>query len=101
MPAVMSLSGESNSDVAVLDMRGQWHVFSWQGLTWMALHAPDRKARCIARQLLLGDSPVRSDSAETLCKAEDWGHVMRIVGADPIIRACDAVPSCSAGGTCS
>jgi len=101
MPAVMSLSGEGNSDVAVLDMQGQWHVFSWQGLTWIALRAPEEKARCIARQLLLGGSHVRSDRAETACKAEDWGHVMGIVGADPIIRACGAVPSCSAGDTCS
>lgn len=100
MPAVMS-SGEGNSDVAVLDMHGQWHVFSWQGLTWIALRAPEEKARCIARQLLLGGSHVRSDSAETACKAEDWGDVMRIVGADPIIRACGAVPSCSVGDTCS
>ena len=101
MPAVMSLSGEGNSDVAVLDMHGQWHVYSWQGLTWIGLHAPEEKARCIARQLLLGGSRVRSDNAETQCKAEDWGHVMRIVGADPIIRACGAVPSCSVGDTCS
>ncbi len=101
MPAVMSLSGEGDSDVAVLDMHGQWHVFSWQGLTWIALHAPEEKARCIARQLLLGGSRARSDSAETRCKAEDWGHVMGIVAADPIIRACGAVPSCSVGDTCS
>jgi hypothetical protein len=101
MPAVMSLSGEGDSDVAVLDMHGQWHVFSWQGLAWIALRAPEEKARCIARQLLLGNSSVRSDSAETRCKAEDWGRVMRIVGSDPIIRACGAVPSCSVEDTCS
>jgi hypothetical protein len=101
MPAVMSLSGEEDNDVAVLDMHGDWHVFSWQGLTWIALHAPEERARCIARQLLLGGSSARSDSAETRCKAEDWGHVMRIVTADPIIRACGAVPACSVGDTCS
>ncbi len=101
MPAVMSLSGEGNIDVAVLDMHGHWHVFSWQGLTWIALRAPEEKARCIARQLLLGGPRVRSDSAETRCKAEDWGHVMRIVATDPIIRACGAVPACSVGDTCS
>lgn len=102
MPAVMSLSGEaSSSDVAALDMHGQWHVFSWQGLTWVALHAPEEKARCIARQLLLGGSRARADTPETRCKAEDWGHLMRIVADDPIIRACDAVPSCSVGDTCS
>jgi hypothetical protein len=101
MPAVMSLSGEESSDVALLDMHGQWHVFSWQGLTWVALHAPDEKARCIARQLLLGGSRVRSDSAETRCKPEDWGHLMRIVANDPVIRACGAAPSCSVGDTCS
>ena len=101
MPAVMSLSGEGSSDVAALDMQGQWHVFSWQGLTWIALHAPEEKARCIARQLLLGGPRVRSDSAETRCRAEDWGHVMQIVTADPIIRGCGAVPSCSVGDTCS
>ena len=101
MPAVMSLSGESSSDVAALDMHGQWHVFSWQGLTWAALHAPQEKARCIARRLLLGGSPVRSDTAETRCNAADWGNLMRIVADDPIIRACGAVPSCSVGDTCS
>jgi hypothetical protein len=101
MPAVMSLSGAASSDVAALDMHGQWHVFSWQGLTWVALHAPEEKARCIARQLLLGGSRVRSDNPEARCDAGDWGHLMRIVADDPIIRACGAVPACSAGDTCS
>lgn len=101
VPAVMSLSGDAGSaDVAVLDMHGQWHVSSWQGVTWMALHAPDAKARCIARHLLLGSAKLRSDEAVTQCTGH-WGHVMAIVSADPIVRACGAVPSCSAGDTCS
>jgi hypothetical protein len=100
IPAVMSLASEGNRDVALLDMRGQWHVSSWEGVTWIALHAPEEKARCLARQLLLGTSKVRSDSADTRCAGE-WGTVMRIVSADPLIRACGAVPSCSVGDTCS
>jgi hypothetical protein len=100
VPAVMSLAGEGDRDVAVLDMRGQWHVLSWAGVTWIALHAPEEKARCLARQLLLGASKVRSSSADTRCTGE-WGTVMRIVSADPLIRACGAVPSCSVGDTCS
>jgi hypothetical protein len=92
IPAVMSLSGEGESDVAVLDMRGQWHVSSWGGVTWIALHAPDEKARCLARQLLLGASKVRSDTA---------GKFMRIVSADPLVHACQAAPSCSVGDLCS
>ena len=101
VPAVMSLSGsEGSTDVAVLDMHGQWHVSSWEGLTWMALHAPDAKARCIARHLLLGSAKLRSDSAVTQCTGH-WGHLMGVVSADPIVRACGAVPSCSVGDTCS
>ncbi len=101
VPAVMSLSGEAGSaEVAVLDMHGQWHVSSWQGVTWMALHAPDVKARCIARHLLLGSAKLRSDEAVTECTGH-WGHVMAIVSADPIVRACGAVPACSVGDTCS
>jgi len=101
VPAVMSLSGDAGSaDVAVLDMHGQWHVSSWQGVTWMALHAPDAKARCIARHLLLGSAKLRSDEAVTECTGH-WGHVMAIVSADPIVRACGAVPACSVGDTCS
>jgi hypothetical protein len=100
IPVVMSLSGNGTADVAMLDMHGQWHVSSWQGITWIALHAPDLKARCIARQLLLGASRVRSDNAETRCTG-DWGHLMRIVSADPLVRACGAVPACSVGDTCS
>jgi hypothetical protein len=101
VPAVMSLSGDAGSaDVAVLDMQGQWHVSSWQGVTWMALHAPDAKARCIARRLLLGSEKLRSDEAVTECTGH-WGHVMAIVSADPIVRACGAVPACSVGDTCS
>jgi hypothetical protein len=101
IPAVMSLSGtEGNTDVAVLDMHGQWHVSSWQGVTWIALHAPDAKARCIARHLLLGSAKLRSDNAVTQCTGP-WGRVMGIVSADPLVRACAAVPSCSVGDTCS
>ncbi len=100
IPAVMSLSGEGESDVAVLDMRGQWHVSSWGGVTWIALHAPDEKARCLARQLLLGASKVRSDTADTRCTG-DWGKFMRIVSADPLVHACQAAPSCSVGDLCS
>jgi hypothetical protein len=101
IPAVMSLSGSAGStNVAVLDMHGQWHVSSWQGLTWMALHAPDAKARCIARHLLLGSAKLRSDDAVTQCTGH-WGNLMGIVSADPIVRACGAVPSCSVGDTCS
>ena len=101
IPAVMSLSGGTGSnDVAMLDMHGQWHVSSWEGVTWIALHAPDAKARCIARHLLLGSSKVRSDGADTQCTGH-WGRVMGIVSADPIVRACGAVPSCSVGDTCS
>ncbi len=101
VPAVMSLSGEAGSaEVAVLDMHGQWHVSSWQGVTWMAIHAPDAKARCIARHLLLGSAKLRSDEAVTECTG-NWGHVMAIVSADPIVRACGAVPACSVGDTCS
>jgi hypothetical protein len=101
IPAVMSLSGdEGSTDVAVLDMHGQWHVLSWEGVTWIALHAPDAKARCIARRLLLGSSKVRSDSAVTQCTGH-WGRLMGIVSADPLVRACAAAPSCSAGDTCS
>ncbi len=101
IPAVMSLSGSASStEVAVLDMHGQWHVSSWQGVTWIALHAPDAKARCIARHLLLGSSKLGPDSAATRC-AGNWGHVMGIVSADPLIRACGAVPACSVGDTCS
>jgi hypothetical protein len=101
IPAVMSLSGEAGSaDVAMLDMQGQWHVSSWQGVTWIALHAPDAKARCIARHLLLGTAKLRSDSAATGCVGH-WGRVMGIVSADPLVRACGAVPACSAGDTCS
>jgi hypothetical protein len=100
IPAVMSLSGEGESDVAVLDMRGQWHVSSWGGVTWIALHAPDEKARCLARQLLLGASKVRSDTADTRCTG-DWGKFMRIVSADPLVHACRAAPSCSVGDLCS
>lgn len=101
IPAVMSLSGSAGStDVAVLDMHGQWHVSSWEGLTWIALHAPEAKARCIARHLLLGSAKLRSDSAVTRC-TERWGRLMSIVSADPIVLACDAVPSCSVGDTCS
>jgi len=101
VPAVMSLSGDAGSaDVAVLDMHGQWHVSSWQGVTWMALHAPDAKARCIARHLLIGSAKIRSDEAVTECTGH-WGHVMAIVSADPIVRACGAVPACSVGDTCS
>ncbi len=100
VPAVMSLSGEGEHDVAVLDVHGEWHVLSWEGVTWIALHAPDEKARCLARQLLLGGSNVRSDSADTRCTG-DWGNFMRIVSTDPLILACGAVPSCSIGDTCS
>ena len=101
VPAIMSLSGDAGSaDVAMLDMHGQWHVSSWQGVTWMALHAPDEKARCIARHLLLGSAKLRSDEAVTECTGP-WGHVMAIVSADPIVRACGAVPACSVGDTCS
>lgn len=101
IPAVMSLSGDVGSnDVAVLDMHGQWHVSSWRGVTWIALHAPDAKARCIARHLLLGSAKLRADSAATRC-AGDWGRLMGVVSADPIVRACGAVPSCSVGDTCS
>ena len=100
VPAVMSLSGEGEHDVAVLDVHGEWHVLSWEGVTWIALHAPDEKARCLARQLLLGGSNVRSDSADTRCTG-DWGNFMRIVSTDPLIRACGAVPSCTIGDTCS
>jgi hypothetical protein len=101
VPAVMSLSGDAGStDVAMLDMHGQWHVTSWQGVTWIALHAPDAKARCIARHLLLGASKIRSDGAVTQCTGQ-WGHVMGIVSADPLVRACGAAPSCSVGDTCS
>jgi hypothetical protein len=64
--------------VAVLDVHGEWHVLSWEGVTWIALHAPDEKARCLARQLLLGGSNVRSDSADTRCTG-DWGNFMRIL----------------------
>jgi hypothetical protein len=101
IPAVMSLSGSAGStDVAVLDMQGQWHVSSWEGLSWMALHAPDAKARCIARHLLLGSAKLRSDGVVTGC-ADHWGRLMGIVSADPIVRACGAVPACSVGDTCS
>jgi hypothetical protein len=100
VPVVMSLSGAGNADVAALDMHGQWHVSSWQGITWIALHAPDEKARCIARQLLLGTTKVRSDNADTQCTG-DWGNLMRVVSSDPLIRACGAVPACSVGDTCS
>ena len=100
VPAVMSLSGEGERDVAVLDVHGEWHVLSWEGVTWIALHAPDEKARCLARQLLLGGSNVRSDSADTRCTG-NWGNFMRILSTDPLIRACGAVPSCSIGDTCS
>ena len=87
VPAVMSLSGEEEHDVAVLDVHGEWHVLSWEGVTWIALHAPDEKARCLARQLLLGGSNVRSDSADT-SRTGDWGNFMRILSTDPLIRAC-------------
>ena len=100
IPAVMSLTGEEEHNVAVLDVQGEWHVLSWEGVTWIALHAPDEKGRCIARHLLLGGSEVRSDSANTTCSG-DWTNFMRIVSADPLIRACGAVPSCSVGDTCS
>ena len=101
VPAVMSLSGDAGSnDVAMLDMRGQWHVSSWQGVTWIALHAPDAKARCIARHLLLAPAKLRSSSAATRC-TERWGRMMSVVAADPLVRACGAVPSCSVGDTCS
>ena len=36
VPAVMSLSGEGEHDVAVLDVHGEWHVLSWEGVTWIA-----------------------------------------------------------------
>jgi hypothetical protein len=101
IPAVMSLSkGAGNIDVAMLDMHGQWHVSSWQGVSWIAVHAPDAKARCIARHLLLGTSKVRSDGVDTQCTGH-WGRMMDVVSADPLVRACGAVPSCSAGDTCS
>src|ERR1700743_2227324 len=101
VPAFMSLSGSAGStDVAMLDMQGQWHVTSWQGLTWMALHAPDEKARCIARHLLLGTAKLRSDGVVTKCEGH-WARLMGVVSADPIVRACGAVPSCSVGDTYS
>jgi hypothetical protein len=101
VPAALSLSGGAGEhDVALLDMHGEWHVLSWEGVTWIAVHAPHEKARCLARQLLLGASKVRSDSADTTCTG-NWTDFMRIVSADPLIQACGAVPSCSVGDTCS
>ena len=100
IPAVMSLSVEREHAVALLDVHGEWHVSSWEGVTWIALHAPGEKARCLARQLLLGASKVRSDSGDTRCTG-DWGRFMRIVSADPLIRACGAVPACSVDDVCS
>jgi hypothetical protein len=77
VPAVMSFSIAGETDVAVLDMHGQWHVSSWEGVTWIALHAPEEKARCIDWELLLG-------SAETACTGVDWRSVTRIVSTDPL-----------------
>ena len=56
--------------MAVLDVHGEWHVLSWEGVTWIALHAPDEKAR-VFRRAILTPSLFR---AAPLCGCLNCGH---------------------------
>jgi hypothetical protein len=50
--AVMSFSGAGETAVAVLDMHGQWHVSSWEGVTWIAVEPAEDVRQALNRQPL-------------------------------------------------
>lgn len=101
------LEATKDGNLAVLDMRGRWVVYSWRNVERYAGHA-DELSACVARELLKRKAWIaRNVSPDQQCPPETHelsavpDVMQRIIAADPVMRVCQPTPRCDPGNTCS